>query len=122
MSAGLRLAYDRYDAKTDLLRPSLTMFEKPPPPQTRITLEILALLRLVRLDRLEPPESNPRPRRGQIVSSTNLTILNFLLIHFGPLHERTLCLLVAEIQVACSAVAFGIRYGVGAWVYDGERR
>ena len=106
-------ADERFNEKTGLLNPSLTMFEKPPVFRTRITLEILELLRLVRLDRLES---------GQIVSSSNLTILNFLLVHAGPLHERTLCLLVGAIQVGCSALAFGLRYGVGAWVYGGDRR
>jgi hypothetical protein len=125
------LTRGRFNTETGLLEPSSTMFERAPPMRTRIALEVLELLRLVRLDRLEPTESSKsngisshasRPRRGQIISSTNLTILNFLLVHFGPLHERTLCLLVGGIQVACSVLAFGVRYGIGAWVYGGERR
>jgi len=101
-----------YDAGTGLLDPSLTVFEKPPPAKTKVTLRVLELLRLARVDRKE----------GQIVSSTNLTILNFLLVHFGPLHERTLCSLVGALQIACSILAFAIRYGLASLVYDGDRR
>ena len=132
-----RLMTARLDERTGLLGPSLTMFEKAPLARTKLTLEILETLQLVELGRINPIQlasqgvtsksnevSNGTERRprGQIISSTNLTLLNFLLIRVGPLHERTLCLLVGGIQVACSVLAFGIRYGVGAWVYGGERR
>nr|XP_031863509.1 uncharacterized protein CI109_000759 [Kwoniella shandongensis]KAA5530581.1 hypothetical protein CI109_000759 [Kwoniella shandongensis] len=118
-----------YDSDNGLLNPSRVMFEKPPPARTRITLEILEFLRLVRLERL-PVRRNPDnksqlkspAKAGQIISSTNLTIINFLLVHFGPMHERSLCTLVGAVQIACSGIAFGIRYGVGAWFYGGERR
>ncbi|CAD6572102.1 MAG: tunicamycin resistance protein [Tremellales sp. Tagirdzhanova-0007] len=114
-----------YDASSGLLGPSLTMFERAPPAKTRITLRVLEFLRLVRLDRIDVPTESPKSSskpRSQIISSTNLTILNFLLIHFGPMHERTLCLLAGTIQAACSVLAFAVRYGIGAWVYGGERR
>lgn len=108
----------------------MALFEDPPPFKTRFTLEVLAFFRLVRLER-ETPKTNGHggksskkqaEPRGRIVSTTNLTILNFLLVHFGPLHERTLCSLVAGIQIACSLLAFGVRYGLGSLVYGGERR
>ncbi|ORY34213.1 glycosyl transferase family 4-domain-containing protein [Naematelia encephala] len=132
-----------YDSKSDLLRPSLVHFEKPPPLKTKITLETLALLGLVHLERSNPSASRsddppltrskringsipstdqPATTTTHIVSSTNLTILNFLLVHCGPLHEQTLCLLVGAIQIACSGLAFGIRYGLGSLVYGGDRR
>jgi UDP-N-acetylglucosamine--dolichyl-phosphate N-acetylglucosaminephosphotransferase len=57
-----------------------------------------------------------------IISATNLTILNFLLVHFGPMHERSLNTFMAGVQVACSALAFVVRYGVGSLVYGGDRR
>lgn len=125
---------NRYDAKTDLLHPSRVEFPRPPPTHTRLVLRLLEILGLVRLERLEPmrPSSKhtgkPEEDRGftdtsgQIISSTNLTILNSLLVRFGPMREDTLCILMGAIQVACSCVAFGIRYGLGAWVYGGDRR
>ncbi|KAK1926073.1 putative UDP-N-acetylglucosamine-dolichyl-phosphate N-acetylglucosaminephosphotransferase [Papiliotrema laurentii] len=122
----------RYDSQTDLLHPSVTLFERPPPAKTRIVLEILSFLRLVRLERIPHRENavaktssahlQKTSKKGQIVSTTNLTILNFLLVHFGPMHEQTLCSVMAGIQIAGSACAFAIRYGVGSWFYGGERR
>ena len=53
-----KLILDRFDVQTGLLQPSLTMFETAPPSRTRITLELMESLRLVRLDRLEPPSIN----------------------------------------------------------------
>ncbi|EIW67939.1 hypothetical protein TREMEDRAFT_32854 [Tremella mesenterica DSM 1558] len=105
----------RYDATTDLLFPSLTEFERPPEIKTRVVLRIMEILRLVKLERAS---STMRV----ILSSTNLTILNLLLVHFGPMREQSLCLGLGFIQVFCSGVAFGIRYGLGSMVYGGERR
>lgn len=85
----------------------------PPPAKTRFVLEIFQAFRLVRLEKDE---------KGIIKSTTNLTILNFLLVNLGPMHEQTLCTLVGGVQVLGSTIAFGIRYGVGSWVYGGERR
>jgi UDP-N-acetylglucosamine--dolichyl-phosphate N-acetylglucosaminephosphotransferase len=103
----------RYDEKTDQLHPSLAAFDTPPSAKTRLVLESFAFLRLIKLDKDE---------KGIIKSTTNMTILNTLLVNFGPMHEQTLCLLMGAVQVLGSAVAFGIRYGVGSWVYGGERR
>lgn len=113
-----------YDAKTDLLHPSRVEFEKPPRLHTRVVLEILEFLRLVRLERLPSAKDkgSASTRKGTIISSTNLTILNFLLVSFGPMKEQSLCVLMGLVQIACSAFAFWIRYGLGSWVYGGDRR
>lgn len=129
----------RFNPQTGLLNPSLVFFERAPPSHTRIVLQVLEALRLVKLERLpartQTNSSDPAAsktsalspvtrtgRSGQIISSTNLTILNFLLVHFGPLHERSLCSLMGIIQVGCSVLAFAIRYGAAGWVYGGDRR
>ncbi|WVQ80861.1 hypothetical protein IAT38_002968 [Cryptococcus sp. DSM 104549] len=111
-----------FNKDTGLLSPSKVVFTSPPPAKTRITLEILELLHLVKLERSAPPTAQSTTSKRYITSSSNLTIINFLLVLFGPMHERTLCILVGAVQVLGSAVAFGIRYGVGSWVYGGERR
>jgi UDP-N-acetylglucosamine--dolichyl-phosphate N-acetylglucosaminephosphotransferase len=91
----------------------LALFEVPPPAKTRLILEVFAFLRLIRLEKDDD---------GIIKSTTNMTILNFLLVTFGPMREQTLCIVMAVVQVIGSAIAFGIRYGVGSWVYGGDRR
>lgn len=47
----------------------------------------------------------------------NLTIINFVLRLTGPTHEQTLTLYVLLLQVACSGVAFFIRYGLVKFFY-----
>lgn len=83
-------------------------------------MEILELLGLTRLERATDTKTGDISR--QIVSATNLTIINYILVHFGPMHERNLCLSVGAVQIAASALAFTIRYGVGSLVYGGDRR
>ncbi|KAK4685755.1 UDP-N-acetylglucosamine--dolichyl-phosphate N-acetylglucosaminephosphotransferase, partial [Tremellales sp. Uapishka_1] len=115
--------FNRYDEKTNLLSPSLTTYPQQPARRTVIVLRILETLRLVSIDRQpSPTAASAAGPKGEIVASTNLTILNVLLVHFGPMRERSLCILMGGVQVACSVLAFSIRYGVGAWVYGGERR
>jgi UDP-N-acetylglucosamine--dolichyl-phosphate N-acetylglucosaminephosphotransferase len=55
-------------------------------------------------------------------SCSNLTILNTILVVFGPMQERTLCDALAGVQIAGSVLAFAIRYGLGAYIYGGDRR
>jgi len=51
----------------------------------------------------------------------NLTLLNFVLKILGPLHERTLTLIILGIQVCGSMVAFIIRYHLVRFFYDVEQ-
>jgi len=47
---------------------------------------------------------------GKLVNSGNFTLLNLALFIFGPLHERTLTIVLLIFQVICCAIGFGIRY------------
>lgn len=40
----------------------------------------------------------------------NMTLLNLFLRIMGPLHERSLCIIVLLFQVSCSIIAFYLRY------------
>jgi UDP-N-acetylglucosamine--dolichyl-phosphate N-acetylglucosaminephosphotransferase len=102
------------DHSTNLLYPSTAEFEVWPPSKlASLILKTLALLRLVKLT---------TDNKGTITSTTNLTILNALLVMFGPMTEPTLVKLLIATQVAGSALAFVIRYGLAGLVYDGDRR
>ncbi|GAA5988898.1 hypothetical protein JCM11641_002115, partial [Rhodosporidiobolus odoratus] len=58
----------------------------------------------------------------EITSTTNLTLLNFLLLKFGSMREDRLTRLVMGIQGLGSLIAFGVRYGGAGWFYGDERR
>ncbi|WVR03627.1 hypothetical protein IAU60_000620 [Kwoniella sp. DSM 27419] len=107
------------DNATGFLNPSRVIMKKPPSRKTALVLELLSFLRLVRLERA-PPEGGRG--RGTITSTTNLTLINVLLVNLGPLREDKLCMMVGLVQILGSGIAFGIRYGVGSWFYGGDRR
>ncbi|KAG6841973.1 hypothetical protein C0991_004464 [Blastosporella zonata] len=104
----------RYDPDTNLLHPSTTDFIKPPSRLTSLTLRTMATLGLTQL--------KVHPKTGVIMESTNLTILNFFLVRLGPMGEKRLVQILMCSQVAGTAIAFVVRYGLAGLVYDGDRR
>ncbi|GJJ13324.1 hypothetical protein Clacol_007576 [Clathrus columnatus] len=100
----------KFEQSTMLLRPSVTEYPHPPSKLTVLTLRVLSGLRLTRLVIQE--------KTNIIMTSTNLTILNFLLFNLEDLGIR----LGEQGLIFCSILAFGIRYGLAGLVYDGDRR
>ncbi|KDQ62573.1 hypothetical protein JAAARDRAFT_149546 [Jaapia argillacea MUCL 33604] len=104
----------RFDANTNLLHPSKALFMRPPAKIATLVLHIFSALGLVEL--------TVHPKTGQILETTNLTILNFLLVRLGSMNEKHLVQVLMCTQVAGSVLAFVIRYGLAGLVYDGDRR
>lgn len=79
-----------------------------------LILVIAEKIGLVKLEREE----------GEVRRSTNLTILNLVLIWRGEMREDRLCKELIGIQVLGSVVGFVVRYGMGSWIYGmgSERR
>jgi UDP-N-acetylglucosamine--dolichyl-phosphate N-acetylglucosaminephosphotransferase len=98
--------------KTGRLSPSVAVFEKPPSSLAALILQVFAICKLAKLSY----------KNGRIHSTTNLTILNSLLVMFGAMKEQTLVILVILVQIAGSICAFAIRYFLAGMVYDGDRR
>ncbi|TFK28036.1 UDP-N-acetylglucosamine-dolichyl [Coprinopsis marcescibilis] len=104
----------RFDPETNLLHPSKAQFLKPPSKISTAILHIFAKLGLVELTR--------HSKDGSILEVTNLTILNFFLVHLGPMNEKRLNQVLMLSQTAGSVLAFVVRYGLAGLVYDGDRR
>lgn len=84
-------------------------------------------------DGVEPPQHGrtPKKRQGRRLSGSskgnnipqkpvfinNLTLLNFILHHTGPLHESTLCWVTMGVQAVCCIIGFLIRYKFVHFVY-----
>ena len=49
---------------------------------------------------------------------SNFTIINLLLVWFGPQKEQTLTFIVLFVQIVFSFIAFAIRYPLAAFLYD----
>eukprot|EP00397_Hematodinium_sp_SG-2012_P030122 GEMP01031881.1.p1 GENE.GEMP01031881.1~~GEMP01031881.1.p1 ORF type:complete len:460 (+),score=72.42 GEMP01031881.1:40-1419(+) len=55
---------------------------------------------------------------GDRVRMSNLTIINLVLYICGPMREDKLTVVLLTFQVACSLLAFWIRFSMSAWFYD----
>ena len=53
----------------------------------------------------------------EYVQFNNLTLINFMLKVLGPLHERTLTIVLLGFQILCSCLAFTIRYPLALLFY-----
>jgi len=83
---------------------------------------VAVALRLAR--RYPVATSRPADKGAELASEgatadevSNFTLINLLLVWFGPMHERTLTLAVLAVQVLGSALAFLIRYPLAAALY-----
>jgi len=74
--------YTRFDPGTNLLHPSKALFLKPPSKLAAFVLHFFSALGLT--------ENTIHPQTGVILETNNLTILNFLLKHSGPMNEKSL--------------------------------
>lgn len=80
----------RFDQETYLLYPSKTQFLKRTPRLSTVVLRVLAGLGCAELTTL--PD-------GTILEATNLTLLNVLLLRFGPMREKRLTQALIAVQV-----------------------
>jgi UDP-N-acetylglucosamine--dolichyl-phosphate N-acetylglucosaminephosphotransferase len=57
-------------------------------------------------------------KTGDWLECNNLTLMNVLLLHFGPMSEAHLAWLICFTQILGSMVGFLIRYGIVHLVYN----
>lgn len=93
---------------------STAEFKKPLSFLGTLALNVFSWLGIVRLVRVKDTRT--------IKSSTNLTLLNAILVVRGPMTEKQLTKECIWLQIMGSAVAFAIRYGLANVFYDGDRR
>lgn len=55
--------------------------------------------------------------KDNVVTTNNFTLINFFILFTGPIHEKRLNELLLYFQVACSVVAFTIRYPLAQYFY-----
>ncbi|KAI8914742.1 glycosyl transferase family 4-domain-containing protein [Powellomyces hirtus] len=78
----------------------------------RLMVKVLQRLGLLRV-RYETVD-----KKRTAIDANNLTLMNLLLVKFGPMKERNLALAVMATQFACSCLAFVIRYLLVQFVYN----
>lgn len=105
----------RFNARTGLLEPSTTPWQQPPTRLVALLLTILADLP-VPLIKLE------KNGKGEIVESTNLTILNLWLIWFGPMRENKLAIGILVMQALCGVMGLLVRHELALLVFRQDNR
>lgn len=103
----------RFNARSGLLEPSVTQWQQPP---TRLVA--MALRSLHRLRLLDVTENE----NGEIVESTNFTILNLWLVWFGPMREDRLAIGILAMQSACGLLGLVVRHRLALWVFREDNR
>ncbi|QQP48646.1 UDP-N-acetylglucosamine--dolichyl-phosphate N-acetylglucosaminephosphotransferase [Caligus rogercresseyi] len=94
----------KYDPDSDTLSPSRVALPPQLSPLGALLLRVLSSLRLIRYD-----------EKAREVS--NLTLPNLCLLMTGPISEVRLTLILLSFQVACSMIAFLIRYPLALLLY-----
>ncbi|TPX67503.1 phospho-N-acetylmuramoyl-pentapeptide-transferase [Spizellomyces sp. 'palustris'] len=98
-----------FNSSTKLLEPTWCSLSKTGK-LGRLMIRILQTLRLVHIRR--------DPKTGEAVQANNLTLMNLLLVKFGPMSERRLATFIMIVQALCSCLAFLIRYRLVKFVYN----
>ncbi|EDW63838.1 UDP-N-acetylglucosamine--dolichyl-phosphate N-acetylglucosaminephosphotransferase [Drosophila virilis] len=98
----------KYDAKADLLHISTTEFRmKELNSLGRLMVTVLRVLRLI---------SWQEQADGRVITN-NFTLINFVLVVFGPVHERVATQMLMGFQVLCTLLALFIRYPLANFFY-----
>lgn len=87
----------------------------PPQRQSILHPHIQAILRLLHSLRLLNIETHPET--GEVVRSTNFTIINLWLVWFGPRREDRLAAELLAMQMTVGLIGLVVRHGVGRLVF-----
>ncbi|KAI9791173.1 MAG: tunicamycin resistance protein [Candelina submexicana] len=99
----------RFNARTGLLEPSTAQFQRPPPMPVSLGMKLLHQMRLLRI---------ATNGRGEVVESTNFTILNLWLVWFGPMREDMLALGLLAMQTTCGLLGLVVRHRMALLVFS----
>lgn len=101
----------RFMARTGCLEPSTAKFIKPLPAPVQAVMKLLHRLKLLRIWTDE---------NGQVVESTNFTLINLWLVWFGPMREDKLALGLLGFQAICGLLGLFIRHRLALWVFTSD--
>ncbi|XP_067623066.1 UDP-N-acetylglucosamine--dolichyl-phosphate N-acetylglucosaminephosphotransferase [Eurosta solidaginis] len=99
----------KYDPKTDLLHISTTEFH---PRELNILGSVMVYI-LKKLKLISWKEQSD----GRVITN-NFTLINFVLVVFGPVHEKVVTQFLLGFQLICTIFAMIIRYPLASCFYD----
>jgi UDP-N-acetylglucosamine--dolichyl-phosphate N-acetylglucosaminephosphotransferase len=101
----------RFNARTGLLEPSVTEWMHPPKALLSVALKFLDKFHMLRVTtNLE----------GQIVETTNFTILNLWLVWRGPLREDRLAKELLAMQTVIGLMGLFVRHRLALWIFTAD--
>ena len=104
----------RFNARTGLLEPSAVAWPYPPSPPVAGLLRLLSRLRLVAI-----LQTNSK---GEILETSNLTLLNLWLLWFGPMREDRLAMGILAVQAFCGLNGLFVRHALALWLFQEDNR
>ncbi|WLF78173.1 tunicamycin resistance protein [Lodderomyces elongisporus] len=99
----------KFDSSNGLMYPSFGELKKETV-ISKMILNTLGRLKMVKLVR--DPKQN-----GKVVQFSNMTIINLILVWFGPMREDKLCMLILAIQFVIGVSMIVVRHTVGPWLF-----
>ncbi|QLG71126.1 hypothetical protein HG535_0B01640 [Zygotorulaspora mrakii] len=98
----------RFDENDGLLYPSITNLKETPAKKFfQPVLRALHVLKLIHVEFVN----------GEIVSCTNMTLINLVLVWLGPMREDRLCNTILQLQFVVGVVAIIARHALGALLF-----
>jgi UDP-N-acetylglucosamine--dolichyl-phosphate N-acetylglucosaminephosphotransferase len=103
----------KFNGATGLLENSVTEWPVPPSPLVQTALRTLHRLKLVGI------RTN---KQGEIIESTNLTLLNLWILWFGPMKEDRLASQIVLLQAVLGLLALFVRHRMALLVFPTDNR
>ena len=105
----------RFNSRTGLLEPSVTPWQRPPSQIQSLFLNLLekSPFPLIKIE---------RDGKGEIIETSNFTILNLWLVWFGPLREDILAMQILLMQACCGCLGLFVRHRLALWVFRQDNR
>jgi UDP-N-acetylglucosamine--dolichyl-phosphate N-acetylglucosaminephosphotransferase len=106
----------KFNARTGLLEPSVTVWPEERPPD-KILTAIFTILAKFRLLQITIDSDTNR-----ISTTSNLTILNLWLVWFGPMREDRLAWQILSVQMLCGLLGLFVRHTMALWLFGIDNR
>ncbi|ODQ58373.1 hypothetical protein WICANDRAFT_80518 [Wickerhamomyces anomalus NRRL Y-366-8] len=109
----------RFNLEDGFMYPSHAKFEKPLPTVIEKVLYLLNNLKLLKIveGEIEVEKNGKTIKKKAITESNNFTLINLVLVWFGPLREDKLCLTLLIIQFSIGMLAIVGRHTIGPWLF-----
>lgn len=106
----------KFNARTGLLEPSVTVWPEHKPPSKPLTT-VFFLMQSLRLVQVTVD-----PKTNRIATTSNLTILNLWLVWRGPMREDRLEKELMVMQISCGLLGLCVRHFFALWIFPMDNR